>query len=42
MLDRKVALTSTGLGGLSLAVIYQLISPVKDVMTECAEFMEMF
>jgi len=31
-----------GLGGLSLAVKCWLISPVKDAIAKCAEFMEMF
>ena len=31
-----------GLGGLSLAVKHQLLSPAKDMLAECAEFTETF
>lgn len=35
-------LASLGLGDLSPAVKHRLISPAKDALAECAEFMEMF
>jgi len=41
-LTGSAPLVPLGLGSLSLAVKHWLISPAKDAVTGCAEFMEMF